>query len=87
MIQLLCLIVGLLLGFWAERIYTKVSQLTSYFKDRLEAPPGVVKPTGRLIANQPSTGDTGGVLRPTPNDLALQSMVENERIKNEKLRG
>lgn len=72
------LVVGLLAGYWANLMYAKVSKLLAYFKDRLDSPPGVVKPQAQLIG-QVNTNATGGVLRPSPNQVALEAMIERDR--------
>lgn len=85
MIPLLTLILGLIVGYYARSIHDMLTKLSSYFKDRLETPSGVVRPGGTLLRNEPSaTGntDSGGVIRPNPD----MYMAQNQRARDEALK-
>jgi hypothetical protein len=95
-IALLMLIIGLLAGYYARTVRDKVHGLYEMFRDRMETPPGVVKPTvtrGQTRAQQVAEvnlgiedDEGGGVLRPTPNQVELDRLAEQSMVANEKAR-
>jgi hypothetical protein len=82
MIPLLTFLTGLLIGFWAWMIYSKIRAIYLLVKDNLESPPGVVKlerhrPTRAQPINLES--ETGGIMRLTPEQVAVRNLKERER--------
>lgn len=85
LIALITLLIGLLIGFYARDIETKVRflyELQQEKRDRHEA--GVVTPSvSRVTRHQPQivdlTSETGGVMRPRPDTQAQQNIKERER--------
>lgn len=85
---LLAAIIGLLVGYYARTMYDRVSVLIAAWKEKFDAhEAGVVKPSvSRVTRNAPINleSDAGGVMRPTPNQVALDAMAEREkRLKRE----
>lgn len=87
MIALFCLILGLLIGYYADRLYTMVKALYLEAKEAREAKQiGVVRPTGiRATKNQPFdlSKNAGLVRRPSQDEIALARIKERDRILQE----
>lgn len=78
------LLIGLLMGFYARDIRDRLIGIYNLWKDRIETPPGVVKPTVRVNEQPPpDTSETGAVTPPNPSFVAAQNVIENERRINE----
>lgn len=81
---LLSLLIGLLGGYWARTTHDRLKQLTDYFKDRLEAPAGIVRPKGQTLAGSspvpPTETDTGGIRRPTPDAYAIMNARDRDEL-------
>lgn len=80
---ILSLILGLIIGYYARDVHNKLSGLFEYWKDKMESPPGVVRPTGIPVTrNQPIdlTSDTGPVMRATPAELEEQRQAARAKI-------
>lgn len=84
MTELLCLILGLMIGYYANALYRKVSQLYEYWQDKMESPPGVVRPMGTKITKGIPTidlsSDTGPVMRPRPAAIEEERQAERAKI-------
>lgn len=76
------LIIGLLLGFYAKELLTKVQFLYDLWQektDRHEA--GVVTPRAQRITRSAPidlSSETGGVMRPRPDTAAIHNMKARE---------
>lgn len=91
-VGLLAYLIGTAQGFYARTLYDKIIRVYALFRDRMETPAGVVKPIvtrgqtrGQLSdpINLEASDEGGGVLRPSPNQIALQNMKEREaRVRN-----
>jgi hypothetical protein len=86
-LAVLTLILGLILGFYARDLYDKITGMYELYKDRLETPPGVVKPVvtrGQARAQLAEPIDLGigeddspgGVMRPSPTQATLQQLAD-----------
>lgn len=87
MTVLLALILGLLAGFYAQKVYNMVKDVWLDLKERNEAQnAGVVRPVGaRVTKNTPIDLSTqaGSIMPMTPEQHALARMKErDERLKN-----
>lgn len=84
---LLSLILGLLIGFYGERVYSKLNTLVEQYLDAKEAKQvGVVRPTGSPVTkNTPIdlSSDTGPVMRPTPAIIEDQRQEERATVLRE----
>ncbi len=73
---LLCFAIGLLIGFYGDALYTKVSAIAEDLQDKREAKKvGVVRPIGTpATRNTPidMSSDTGGIRKPTPAEIEDQ---------------
>lgn len=74
-----CVILGVLAGYWARDVQQRIHKLYAMFKDRLDAPAGVVRPErvrgvtrGQQEPIDLSTDEPGLVMRPTPDQAAMQ---------------
>lgn len=87
MFSLLCLILGLAIGYYARQIYDKLTLLYEEQKERREAKQvGVVRVAGiPATKNQPIdlTSETGGIRKPTPAEIEDQRQTERARILQE----
>lgn len=86
MLAALTCIIGLLLGFYGRSIHDYVRSTYDMLVERFDKhQAGVVTPNiSRVTRGQPINleSDTGGVVRPSPNQVALDRMREREdRIK------
>ena len=83
MTDLLCLILGLLIGYYGRSIYDRLNLIYEQKKDQIEARNvGVVRPVGiAATRNQPidMSSDTGPVMRPRPS--AVEDDRQNERAR------
>ena len=85
MIALLSLIIGLLLGFYGQRVYYMLKSLVEQqIEQRQRAETGVVRP-GRMPPNSEPidlTSKSGVVRQPTVEQAKLKAMEEREeRLK------
>ena len=86
MIATLTALIGLLVGFYARSMYDMLRKLTNYFKDRLETPAGVVRPTGQMLPppQQAPRSETGGIRAPNPEQYVIQNMkARDEQLKRD----
>lgn len=74
-----CALLGVQAGYWARDVQLRIRKLYAMFKDRLETPAGVVRPErvrgvtrGQQAPIDLSTDDPGLVMRPTPEQAAMQ---------------
>lgn len=86
MIELLTLLIGLVGGFYARSLFDYVKRIYELLADKFDShKAGVVTPqVSRVTRGQPISleSETGGVTRPSPNQVALDAMkVREERIK------
>lgn len=83
MIALLTLIIGLLVGYYARTVRDYVKQTRDMLLEKFDKhQAGVVAPTvSRATRQQPINleSETGGVMRPSPNQVALNAMIEREK--------
>ena len=83
MIALLLFITGLILGFYGWTLYSYVKHIYELLREKFDVKrAGVVTPTGsRVTRNQPIdlSTEAGGVIRPSPNKIALDHRQERER--------
>lgn len=83
MIELLTLIIGLLLGFYGRSVYDYVQRTYEMLQEKFDKhQAGVVTPSvSRVTRNQTINleSETGGVVRPSPNQVALDRMVERDK--------
>lgn len=83
-IGLFCLILGLLIGFYARDMRDKLKDIyTNYKEERFLRDAGPVKPerTRGPTRSQPIdlSSDTGPVMRPTPDEIIVANMKEREK--------
>jgi hypothetical protein len=80
MIALLTLILGLLAGFWAKDVTTRLRDIYDTHKDAAEfRKAGVVRPqVSRVTKGQPIdlTSSTGGIRKPTPAEVEERRQTE-----------
>lgn len=84
------LILGLLLGFYGRSIYNYVRGTYDMLRERFDAhQAGVVKPdvtrgrTRQPIQEIDLTSESGGIMRPTPDQVLTERMKErNQKIKD-----
>ena len=88
MIAVLTLILGLLIGYYCRSVYEYVKNSYDMLRERFDAhQAGVVKPEVSRVTRKPIqeidlTSDTGGIMRPTPDQILTERMKErNEKIK------
>lgn len=84
------LVLGLLIGYWTKDVYVMLKTL---YDERMEAreanKAGVVRPSvTKLTKSVPIdlSSDAGAIRRPTPNEIALQSLVEQDKTISKALR-
>lgn len=84
--DLLSLIAGALLGYFARDIRDKLTKLYEFFEERIEAPGGVVRTPPRSVPTKgrviPEDSDTGPVSRPSPYAAEInrqEDKAEKER--------
>jgi hypothetical protein len=87
----LTLLVGLVLGWKGREIHDKVAGLYDLWKDRIEAPAGVVTLEKRRVTRyQPPDPDSeaGGVMRPRPHKVLDddENIARNIQQQNRNLR-
>ena len=85
MTELLSLVIGLLVGYWAKEVYIKLNQLHEDYVERKQAKEvGVVRPSRRPVNNQPIdlSSETGGIRRLSPD----QYILANQRERDEKVK-
>ena len=80
---MLYLIVGLLAGYYARTVFDYIKKIYMMLKDRFdEHQAGVIRPqVSKVTRSQPISleSETGGILRPSPNQVALDAMMEREK--------
>jgi len=83
------LVLGLLLGFYGRSIYDYVRGTYDMLREKFDAhQAGVVKPEVSRVTRKPIkeidlTSDSGGIMRPTPDQVLTDRMKErNQRIKD-----
>ena len=83
MANLLCLLIGLCVGFWGWNVYSSLQDLKERLQAKREyAEAGVVKPQSRQIPRVDLTSPTGGVRRPSPDEILIANMKErDEKLK------
>lgn len=83
-IGLLCLILGLLIGFYARDMRDKLKDIyTNYKEERFLRDAGPVRPevTKGPTRREPIdlSSETGGVRRPTPDQILVENMKERDK--------
>jgi len=86
--ELLILIIGLLIGYYARSIYNYVRNTYEILADKYaKSQAGVVTPhVSKVTKNSPIDlqSTTGGVMRPSPNQVALDAMkAREEKLRND----
>lgn len=83
------LILGLLLGFYGRSVYDYVHGTYDMLREKFDAhQAGVVKPevsrvTKKAVQEIDLTSDTGGIMRPSPDQVLTARMKErNQNIKD-----
>lgn len=81
---LLSLLIGLIIGYYAKEVWTKLSILVEEHKESREARNvGVVRPIGKPVTkNQPISlaSQTGGILKPSPAAVEELRKAERDQI-------
>jgi hypothetical protein len=85
--ELLFIIIGLLVGFYARVMFDYVKSIYVMLVEKHSShKAGVVRPqVSQVTRNQPINleSQTGGVLRPSPNQVLLDAAAERDRrLKN-----
>ena len=77
------LILGVLAGYYARTIYNMLKTFyDDYTERKMVKETGVIRPVGRQVTkNQPINleSETGGVIRLSPNQVAIQNLREREQ--------
>jgi len=83
------LVLGLLLGFYGRSVYDYTHSTYNMLREKFDAhQAGVVKPEVSRVTRKPIqeidlTSDTGGIMRPSPDQVLTNRMKErNARIKD-----
>jgi len=73
---------GLLIGYWGQAVYNKLLTLQAELKERrLYEESGIVKPRVTPVQQIPRvdlTSPTGGVRRPSPDEVLIQNMKDRD---------
>lgn len=77
MASLLCLIIGLLVGYYARQVYDNIKDIQERLQAKREyTEAGIVRPKVTRITPQIdlTISPTGGVRRPTPDEYLIANM-------------
>ena len=83
MANILFLILGLQIGYWAKEVYVKLKEIREKQEEnKAYGQAGVTRAKGQPIQQIDLTSKSGGIRRPTPENYVIANMKErDERLK------
>ena len=83
MANVICLLIGLLVGFYGQAVYSMLREILLRLQDTREYnKAGIVRPEVKQVQQIDLTSPTGGVRAPSPDQYVLANMkARDEKLK------